>query len=84
MSMSSSTIVALSQNSNRNLESLPTMAKGIKGFRQQIEDEMQALVDQGLRRLGRIKEMLVVGENVQEMTLEYTWATWQYVIQEET
>jgi len=70
--MSSSTIVALSQNSNRNLKSLPTMAKSIKGFRQQIEDEMQALVDQGLRRLDRIKEMLIVGENVQEMTLKYT------------
>jgi len=72
MSMSSSMIVALSQNSNRNLESLSTMAKSIKGFRQQIENEMQALIDQGLRRLDRIKEMLVVGENVQEMTLKYT------------
>ena len=84
MSMSSSMIVALSQNSNRNLKSLSTMTKSIKGFRQQIENEMQALIDQGLRRLDRIKEMLIVRENVQEMTLKYTWATWQYVIQEKT
>jgi BMFP domain-containing protein YqiC len=65
-------IVALSQNSNRNLKSLSTMTKSIKGFRQQIENEMQALIDQGLRRLDRIKEMLIVRENVQEMTLKYT------------
>ena len=84
MSMSSSTIVALSQNSNRNLKSLLTMTKSIKEFRQQIENEMQALIDQNLRRLDRIKEMLIVRENVQEMTLKYTWATWQYVIQEKT
>ena len=84
MSMSSSTIVALSQNSNRNLKSLSTMTKSIKEFRQQIENEMQALIDQNLRRLDRIKEMLIVKENVQEMTLKYTWATWQYVIQEKT
>ena len=84
MSMSSNTIVALSQNSNRNLKSLSTMTKSIKEFRQQIENEMQALIDQNLRRLDRIKEMLIVKENVQEMTLKYTWATWQYVIQEKT
>ncbi len=84
MSMSSNTIVALSQNSNRNLKSLSTMTKSIKEFRQQIENEMQALIDQNLRRLDRIKEMLIVRENVQEMTLKYTWATWQYVIQEKT
>ena len=84
MSMLSSTIVALSQNSNRNLKSLSTMTKSIKEFRQQIENEMQALIDQSLRRLDRIKEMLIVKENVQEMTLKYTWATWQYVIQEKT
>ncbi len=72
MSMLSSTIVALSQNSNRNLKSLSTMTKSIKEFRQQIENEMQALIDQSLRRLDRIKEMLIVKENVQEMTLKYT------------
>ncbi len=72
MSMSSSTIVALSQNSNRNLKSLLMMTKSIKEFRQQIENEMQALIDQSLRRLDRIKEMLIVRENVQEMTLKYT------------
>ncbi len=81
--MSSSPIVALSQNPNRSLESPPTMTKGIEGFRRQIENEMQALSDQGLRRLGKIREMLMVGENAQEMTLEYMWTTWQYVIQEE-
>ena len=84
MLMSSSTIVALSQNSNRNLKSLSTMMKSIKEFRQQIENEMQALIDQNLRHLDRIKEMLIVRENVQEMTLKYTWTTWQYVIQEKT
>ena len=84
MLMSSSTIVALSQNSNRNLKSLSTMTKSIKEFRQQIENEMQALIDQNLRRVDKIKEMLIVRENVQEMTLKYTWTTWQYVIQEKT
>jgi len=54
------------------LKSLSTMTKGIKEFRQQIENEMQALIDQSLRRLDRIKEMLIVRENVQEMTLKYT------------
>lgn len=72
MSMSSSMIVALSQNSNRNLKSLSMMTKSIKEFRQQIENEMQALIDQSLRRLDRIKEMLIVKKNVQEMTLKYT------------
>jgi len=71
MLMSSSMIVALSQNSNRNLKSLSTMTKSIKEFRQQIENEMQALIDQNLRRLDRIKEMLIVRENVQKMTLKY-------------
>jgi len=65
-------IVALSQNSNRNLKSLSMMTKSIKEFRQQIENEMQALIDQSLRRLDRIKEMLIVKKNVQEMTLKYT------------
>ncbi len=48
------------------------MTKSIKEFRQQIENEMQALIDQSLRRLDRIKEMLIVKKNVQEMTLKYT------------
>ncbi len=81
--MSSSAVVALSQNPNRSLETLSTLPKSIEGLRQQIEDEMHALSNQGLRRLDRIKERLRAGENGRELALEYTWITWQYVIQEE-
>lgn len=84
MSVPSNTALALSQIPNRNLEVLPLVAKGANGFQQQIENEMQALSDQGLHCLGRIKEMLILGENMSGLALEYTWATWQFVIREET
>ena len=82
MSTSSNTTVALSQNSNRSLKSSSTMTKSIEEFRRQIENEMQALLNQNLRRLDKIREMLMMRENAQEMTLKYMWTTWQYVIQE--
>ncbi len=80
--MLSNTVVALSQNSNRSLKTLLTLSKSIKELWQQIENEMHALLNQSLQRLDRIKERLRVRENERELTLKYTWITWQYVIQE--
>jgi len=71
MLTSSSSIVALSQNSNRSLKSSSMMTKSIEEFRRQIENEMQALSNQSLRRLDKIREMLMMRENAQEMTLKY-------------
>ena len=82
MSMSSNAVVALSQNLNRSLKTLSTLSKSIKELRQQIENEMHTLSNQSLRRLNRIKERLRARENERELTLKYTWITWQYVIQE--
>ncbi len=82
MSMSSSAVVALSQNLNRSLKTLSTLSKSIEELRQQIENEMHALSNQSLRRLDRIKERLRAKENERKLTLKYTWITWQYVIQE--
>ncbi len=82
MSMSSSAVVAFSQNLNRSLKILSTLSKSIEELRQQIENEMHTLSNQSLRRLNRIKERLRARENERELTLKYTWITWQYVIQE--
>jgi len=82
MSMSSSAVVAFSQNLNRSLKILSTLSKSIEELRQQIENEMHALSNQSLRRLDRIKERLRARENERKLTLKYTWITWQYVIQE--
>jgi len=71
MLMSSSSIVTLSQNSNHSLKSSSTMTKNIKEFRRQIENKMQALLNQSLQCLNKIREMLMMRENVQKMTLKY-------------
>ncbi len=82
MSMLSSAVVVLSQNSNRSLKTLLTLSKSIEELRQQIKNEMHALLNQSLQHLDRIKERLRVKENEWELTLKYMWITWQYVIQE--
>jgi len=69
--MSSSTTVVLSQNSNRSLKSLLMMMKSIKECQQQIEYKMQALLNQSLQCLDKIKEMLMMRKNVQKMMLKY-------------
>lgn len=43
---------------------------------------MHTLLNQSLQHLDKIKERLRVKENEWELTLKYTWITWQYVIQE--
>lgn len=76
-------MVAFSPKPNSSLQSLQMGRTGLEGYTQQIADEMQALFNQGVPRIDRAKEMLTLGENVHEASLEYTWATWEYVIQEE-
>ncbi len=72
MTMSSSAVVAFSQNSNRSLKTLSTLSKSIEELRQQIENEMHALLNQSLQRLDRIKERLRAKENERKLTLKYT------------
>ncbi len=47
------------------------MMKSIKECQQQIEYKMQALLNQSLQCLDKIKEMLMMRKNVQKMMLKY-------------